>query len=116
MDDYIAQNKAWMQERQQARQRMQGLDQARLQGITNARAQDASMKEITKVQKPAVWGGLQVLVVVSSVILMFLYNSVFKDDKRLFWVFTVILVVLLIYKFADLVGGIGGHAAGALLG
>ena len=115
MNDYVAQYNAMLQQRQQQRQRMQAQDQARLEGITDARAQAASVREIAKVQKPAVWGGLQVLVVVSSVILMFLYNSVFKDDKRLFWVFTVILVVLLIYKFVELVRSDGAHAAGALL-
>ena len=112
---YFAQHNAWMQDQQNARQQMQSLDQARLHGITDARAQNASIREITKVQKPVVWGGLQVLVVVSSVILMFLYNSVFKDDKRLFWAFTVVLVVMLIYKFVDLVKTDGAHQVGNLL-
>ena len=61
------------------------------------------------------WGGLQVLVVISSVILMFLYNSVFKNDKRLFWAFTVVLVILIIYKFVDLMKTDGAHLVGNLL-
>lgn len=115
MNDYMAQHQAMMQQRQQQRLQRQAQDQERLQGIADGRAQMASVREITKIQKPANWGGLQVLVVVSSVILMFLYNSVFKDDKRLFWVFTVVLVVLLIYKFVDLVRNDGAHVASGLL-
>lgn len=109
---YQARRDQFMQQQMKNQLDLQALDQARLDGIKKARAREASTKEFAKMQTRTTWAGLQVLAVVSFVILLFLYNSVFAKDKRIFWVITVVLVAMLIYKFVQVVKEDGGLAIG----
>lgn len=112
--DYLKQQQAWQNEQRQNRMRLQSLEQAKAKGLTDARAQEASMREIMKVRTRSSWAGLQVLGVVSVVILMFAYNSIFAKNKRLFWMLTAVMVIMLVYKFVDVVREDGGLAIGHL--
>lgn len=114
MNAYLQQQQAYTQQQQANQQRLQELDQSRLAGITAAKAREASTKQLMQVRTRATWAGMQVLAVVSFVILMFLYNSVFAKDKRIFWVITVILMVMLIWKYVQIVKDDGGLAVGHL--
>lgn len=105
---------SYFQQQQDFMRQQQANDQSRLAGITAARAKEASTKQLMQVRTRATWAGMQVLAVVSFVILMFLYNSVFAKDKRIFWVITVILIVMLIWKFVQIVKEDGGLAVGHL--
>ena len=90
------------------------LNAARIKGITAARANEMTTSQLLKVQSRTTWSGLQVLAVVTFVILLFLYNSVFANDKRMFWVITTLLVCMLIWKFVTIVKQDGGFAIGHL--
>ena len=114
MQSYLSQQQSFFKQQEENQQRLQALDQSRLDGITAAKAREASTKQLMQVRTRATWAGLKVLAVVSFVILMFLYNSVFANDKRMFWVITVLLMGMLIWKFVEVVRNDGALAIGHL--
>ena len=111
---YLQQQQSWAKEQREAQLRLQALDQARIKGVTQAKAEEASVREIMKVRSRSTWAGLKILAVVSLVILMFAYNQVFAQNKQLFWVLTTVLVLMLIYKFVEVIREDGGLAVGHL--
>lgn len=114
MADYLQQHQAFLDAHNQNQMRLQNLEQAKVKGITAAKAEEASTRELMKIRSRATWAGLKIMLVVSLVILFFLYTNVFAQDKRMFWVLTVILIAMLIWKFVEVVREDGALAIGHL--
>ena len=114
MQAALQQQQAWVNEQAAIQQAAQAREQAKIRGIEQGRAEDATTRQIMKIRTHSMWAGLQVLTVVSFTILLFLYNSVFANDKRIFWVLTSVMVAMLIYKFTQVVREDGGLALGHL--
>ena len=114
IQDYLAQQKQFQDDQRAQQLRAQAFEQARQKGVAEARAQAASVNEIMKTKTRSTVAGLQILAVVSAVILLFTYNTIFAHQKRLFWMFTLIMVVMLVYKFVEVVKQDGGLAIGHL--
>lgn len=114
MSDFYEQWQKSVQAQQQQQQRAQALQLAKVQGIADAKSKDAAMREIMKVRTRSTWAGLKVLAVVCFVILMFLHNTVFAKNTRMFWLLTTVMMGMLIYKWVEIVREDGGLAIGHL--
>ena len=113
---YMMGTAAWLKEQQDNSARLQQMDAARLKGIAQAKADEASVRELSSIQSSSMWVGLRIVLIISTVILMFLYNTVFKKEKRVFWFLTLVLVMEIIFKFVQIVKEDGGLAVGHLAG
>ena len=82
-------------------------------GIAAAQAQMATQKEMLKVPAAAAKETLKVMVVAALVTLMFMYNLFSKQERQLYWGLTAVVVIGLVFTFADYVRKYGGSGAGA---
>lgn len=103
VSDYHKQMQASLAAQRQNQARLQGLEQAKIRGNTDAKVQDATTGELMKSVTTATWSGLQVLIVVCFVILLFLFNSFFAKNKRGFWVLATLLMAMCVYRFTEVV-------------
>lgn len=116
MQSALEQQRRIMAQQQAIREKKMNFEQSRQQGIENARMEDATMKEIMKPYARTRWGGIKILTVVTFIILMFSYNTLFAENKRLYWLFTAVLLGMLIYWYYDMIKNDGGLAVGYLSG
>lgn len=96
----------------QTAQQMATNDMARQQGVLAARTRDQSVREIAKIKTRSTIEGFKVLAVISLLVLMFLYNQVFQNNTRLFWILASVLAVALLVKFGAIVKEDGGLSFG----
>lgn len=87
-------------------------DRARMQGVIEGRQTDQLTAEMAKTTSYATKQGLIVMVMVGGLILMFLYNQVFQNDKKVFWIMAALLSMALLFRFAQIVKEDGGLAFG----
>lgn len=112
LQNSLDQQRVWAQQQQQQMARLSSLESWKADGVTEAQAQDATTRELIKVKTRTHKMGLKVLAVTSILILLFLYNQVFQNNKRLFWILASFLAVGLLFKFGAMIKEDGGLSFG----
>ena len=111
MKEYFRQQQEWADSQRQMQDRTRMLALAKQQGLQDAKARQVLDASMHKNAAQSLRSGIKVLAVVGFIILMFLYNTLFKHHPRMFGVLTTVMICMVIYKFIQMVKDDGGLAA-----